>query len=121
MMGEFRPIRWGCLVCLCAGLFGVAGVSGQSNPIVRGKVYSEQVGKKLAYDTDGLEASEKKAWEPLPGAYVVWKGTGLGTATDAHGFFKLEGVIGDTLVISFIGLRSAELPFIGQELSLIHI
>lgn len=114
-MGMFRPVPWGRLLCLCAGLWGFAGVYGQSTTTVRGKVYSQGMSDPSGDDRDVEEGGGKKDWLPLPGAYVVWKGTGSGTATDAHGFFKLEGAIGDTLVVSFIGLQSAELPFIGQD------
>jgi len=47
----------------------------------------------------------------LPGVNVVLKGTQLGTATDANGRYTLsvpEG--GGTLVFTFIGLRSLEIP-----------
>ena len=113
--GGLKPVRWARLFCLCIGLWGVAPVSGQSIKTLRGKVYSKWAGDDSVQYDDAQGASGEKAWESLPGAYVVWKGTGLGTATDAHGFFKLDGVIGDTLMVSFIGLQSAELPFIGQD------
>ena len=110
-----RSVRWGHLLCVCAGLCWFSGVSGQAVATVRGKVYAEQDAGHQGPDHDAHEDGDEKAWEPLPGAYVVWKGTGLGTATDAHGFFKLDGAIGDTLMVSFIGLQSAELPFVGQD------
>ena len=49
--------------------------------------------------------------EPLPGASVVVKGTSTGTIADADGNFSLnipEGT--ETLVISFIGMKTKEVP-----------
>lgn len=49
--------------------------------------------------------------EPLPGASVVAKGTSTGTVADADGGFSLnipEGT--ETLVISFIGMKTKEVP-----------
>ncbi|MCH1574794.1 MAG: carboxypeptidase-like regulatory domain-containing protein, partial [Flavobacteriales bacterium] len=87
----------------------------QKTVVVRGKVFSKQVVDHTGHDHSSEEGRAEENWEALPGAYVVWKSTGQGTATDAHGFFRLEGAEGDTLVASFIGLESAELPFIGQD------
>lgn len=52
----------------------------------------------------------------LPGVNVVVKGTTTGTVTDADGAFTLavpEG--GETLVFTFIGLRSQEVPISGRS------
>ena len=82
---------------------------------VKGKVFSKDQVDHTSYDHDPDEGREEENWLPLPGAYVVWKSTGEGTSTDAHGFFRVEGVEGDTLVASFIGMTTVELPFIGQS------
>ena len=49
---------------------------------------------------------------PLPGVNVVLKGTQVGTVTDADGNYRLTvpGEEGETLVFTFIGLRSEEVP-----------
>jgi TonB family protein len=48
---------------------------------------------------------------PLPGVNVVLKGTTIGTITDDEGKFKLDGIATpSTLVYSFIGLQSKEVP-----------
>ncbi|HET8736158.1 MAG TPA: TonB-dependent receptor [Pricia sp.] len=55
------------------------------------------------------------AMGPLPGASVVIKGTTSGTQTDFDGNFTLDGVPTDgTLVISYIGYASQEIPVDGQ-------
>jgi len=48
---------------------------------------------------------------PLPGVTVVVKGTTNGTITDADGNFSLGNVpSGGTLVFSFVGMRTVEMP-----------
>jgi hypothetical protein len=46
----------------------------------------------------------------LPGVNIVLKGTDIGTATDAGGFFEFPKKlnVGDVLIFSFIGLSSEE-------------
>ncbi|RFZ85075.1 SusC/RagA family TonB-linked outer membrane protein [Mucilaginibacter terrenus] len=52
---------------------------------------------------------------PLPGVSVKLKGTGIGTVTDVNGNFVLDLPNADgTLVFSFIGFTSKELPVNGQ-------
>ncbi len=66
-------------------------VFGQSNITVTGQV------------------TEKGTVEPVAGATVVIKGQGIGTATDADGFYTLANVpSGAILVFSFVGLKSVE-------------
>jgi TonB-linked SusC/RagA family outer membrane protein len=53
---------------------------------------------------------------PLPGASVIIKGTTTGTTTDFDGNYKLNSVTSDaTLVISFIGFITIEVPVNGQS------
>jgi TonB-dependent starch-binding outer membrane protein SusC len=48
---------------------------------------------------------------PLPGATVLVKGTGQGTATDAEGYFTLPSVSAEAvLVVNFLGYTSREFP-----------
>jgi TonB-linked SusC/RagA family outer membrane protein len=54
--------------------------------------------------------------QPLPGVTVVVKGTTHGTITDANGNYSLPNVPADgTLMFSFVGMRSQELPIGGQS------
>lgn len=101
------------VLAVAAGLL-ILPVSAQKTVTVKGKVFSKDQVDHSGHDHAPSEGREEENWLPLPGAYVVWKSTGQGTATDSHGFFRLDGVEGDTLVASFIGMTTVELPFIGQ-------
>lgn len=114
-LNRFRAPFWIRGSVLVAMIFSVGQAWSQKTSTVRGKVFSKQSVDHSAHDHSAEEGRAEENWEALPGAYVVWKSTGQGTATDAHGFFRLQGTVGDTLVASFIGLERAELPFIGQD------
>lgn len=89
-------------------LFISASANAQDLKTVKGKVFIE-----VQVENDhGAMVSQ---WDPLPGAFVVWRSTGEGAASDASGFFKLRGVVGDTLQVSFIGMQTAMMPFVGQD------
>jgi len=45
---------------------------------------------------------------PLPGASVIIKGTSSGAQTDFDGLYTIKANIGDILVVSYIGMKSAE-------------
>jgi TonB-linked SusC/RagA family outer membrane protein len=57
-------------------------------------------------DADGI---------PLPGASIVEKGTSNGTQTDFDGNFTIEVPQDATLVISYIGYATQEIPVSGQD------
>ncbi len=46
----------------------------------------------------------------LPGASILIKGTSRGSTTDANGDFTLTTPVNATLVVSFIGYKTAEIP-----------
>ena len=52
--------------------------------------------------------------ESIPGATVSIKGTTRGTTTDASGAFRLNAASNETLVVSYVGYTSQELPVGGQ-------
>jgi TonB family protein len=58
--------------------------------------------------------------ESLPGANIVIQGTTMGTAADAKGYFKLDNVPDDgLLVVSFVGFKSRILkPVFTSEMSI---
>src|SRR5687768_13341131 len=45
---------------------------------------------------------------PMAGVSVVIKGTTIGTATDANGYYEIEAPIGSVLVFSFVGYSTRE-------------
>lgn len=53
---------------------------------------------------------------PLPGVSIVVKGSTVGTSTDLEGRFELSGVTaGQVLVLTFLGFRTKEVPYRGEE------
>lgn len=53
--------------------------------------------------------------EGLPGASVIEKGTTNGTTTDLNGLYKLNLPENATIVVSFVGYRTMEIPLAGQS------
>nr|GFC34187.1 hypothetical protein [Tanacetum cinerariifolium] len=52
--------------------------------------------------------------EPLPGANVVVKNTNNGAATNLEGQYSINAPAGATLVFSFVGYPSQEIPLNGR-------
>ena len=88
-------------------------------------VYERQIviRKAIQYQSMGNQEQNKKIsgivtdknGSPLPGVTVVVKGTTRGTITDADGNYSLTDVSSDaTLVFSFVGMKTQELPIEGQ-------
>ena len=53
--------------------------------------------------------------EPLPGVSVYIKGTNTGGITDPNGMYNIVVTEGNTVVFSFIGYRTQEVVYEGQE------
>lgn len=53
--------------------------------------------------------------EGLPGVNVVLKGSTIGAITDTDGNFKINAPVEGTLVFSFIGYKTVEIPLNGQS------
>ena len=51
---------------------------------------------------------------PIPGASIVVKGTTIGTVTNADGDFTLSVPENETLVVSFVGMKTVEIPITSQ-------
>lgn len=82
-------------VLFLASILVMAGtISAQAPQTIRGKV---------TFDEDG---------QPLPGVSVFVKGTTVGAVTELDGTYVITGVPSDakTLVVSFIGMVTQELP-----------
>lgn len=56
--------------------------------------------------------------DPLPGATVFIKGTSNGTTTNFDGNFELNALVGDTLVISYLSMKTQELVVLSSPLSI---
>ena len=65
-------------------------------------------------DLSGAVTSSEDG-SPIPGASVVAKGTTMGTVTDTDGKFTLKvPVSAKALMVSFVGMVSAEVPITGS-------
>lgn len=53
--------------------------------------------------------------QPLPGVSVVVKGTSTGTVTDENGAFAINATGDNTLIFSFIGFKTQEVPIGGRS------
>ncbi|MFC0876431.1 SusC/RagA family TonB-linked outer membrane protein [Saccharicrinis sp. FJH2] len=62
------------------------------------------------------KVTDAKTGDPLPGVNVVAKGTGTGVITDIDGNYTFNVPEGtETIVYSFIGMKTMEIPFTGQS------
>ena len=58
----------------------------------------------------------KETFDPLPGATVMWKGSAVGTVTDAFGYFQLDVRRNpDTLRVSMVGYQTVDVYFSGES------
>ena len=53
--------------------------------------------------------------EPIIGANVVEKGTTNGTITDIDGNYSINAKKGSTIVVSYIGYKTQEVKYTGQQ------
>ncbi len=60
------------------------------------------------------EVTSSDDGSPIPGASVVVKGTTIGTVTDADGIFTLNVPENETLIVSFVGMKTVEIPITSQ-------
>ena len=81
---------------------------------LRGKVFAPE--DHSGHNHAPGEHVGKETFEPLPGASVLWKGSGLGTVTDGFGFFQLEvRRVPDTLRVSMVGYTTVDVLFSGES------
>ncbi|MEG2061506.1 MAG: carboxypeptidase-like regulatory domain-containing protein, partial [Alistipes sp.] len=98
-----RKNPWSLLLIFAACLFLTLPVAGQTPP--RTKIAS------------GVVVDEKGT--PIIGSNIIVKGTTSGTTSDSNGHFSLNvPASGKTIVASFIGMTSAEIP-VGENLRVI--
>ncbi len=86
---------------------------GESKIVKIDTVKTPKVNNKLATSVlptklvSGLVYDESKL--PLPGVNIIIKGTTTGTQTDFDGNFSLRAKKGDTLVFTYVGLKTKEI------------
>ena len=101
----------------------------KKDSMIRGQVLTQSCAVKITGDTVIMEKPAEPGIvisgritnennEPVPHASVVIKGTRIGVAADAAGFFKLQPAPGwktVTLVTSGVGFMTKELPVIRSD------
>lgn len=74
----------------------------------------KQLAKAIQQTITG-KVTDAETGETLPGVNIMVKGTTTGTSTDKIGGFELEvPSLQDTLVVSFVGYQTKEVPINGQ-------
>lgn len=97
MTKKIEPIRIGALIAALLFLGATANIYAQDTR-VSGTV------------------KDAKTSETLPGVNILVKGTARGTSTGADGTFTLPvASLNDTLVVSFIGYQTKNIPINGRE------
>ena len=99
----------GCLLLLAS-----LSLEASAQKTLRGKVFApeDQSGHNHA---PGAYVG-KETFDPLPGATVMWKGSGVGEVTDAFGFFQLDVRSNpDTLRVSMVGYQTVDVYFSGED------
>ena len=56
--------------------------------------------------------------EPLPGATLFIKGSSIGATTNLDGVFSIASKIGDTLVVSYLGMKTKEVVVLSSPISI---
>ena len=98
---------------VCVALFATWCAEANAQNTLRGKVYAPE-------DHSGHNHAPgahvgKESFDPLPGATVMWKGSGTGTVTDAFGFFQLDVRRNpDTLRVSMVGYQTVDVYYSGE-------
>lgn len=92
-----------------AGLAALAILSGGATGFASAPLYAAPAAAVAPAITVTGTVTDAQG-EPLIGATVLVKGSTLGTSTDLDGKFTLKNVTGKTLVISYVGYRTKEVP-----------
>ena len=61
---------------------------------------------------------EAKSQEPLPGATILIKGTAKGVTSDFDGNFEINTKIGETIVASFLGMKTQEVLVLSSPITI---
>ncbi|WP_185958434.1 SusC/RagA family TonB-linked outer membrane protein [Fodinibius sediminis] len=83
---------------------------------------SEEKSLEKIQETIKGTVTDASSGETLPGVNILVKGTTTGTSTDAEGSFELTvPSLQDTLVVSFIGYQTREIPIDGRTTIAINL
>ena len=98
----------GCLLLLASLSLDLS-----AQKTLRGKVFAPE--DHLGHNHAPGAHVGKETFDPLPGATVMWKGSGVGTVTDAFGFFQLDVRRNpDTLRVSMVGYQTVDVYYSGE-------
>ena len=96
-----------------AGLVLLTSLSGYANTMTGNS--NEPAIQSVLQQTKNVTGIVKDALgDPIIGVNVVVKGTTIGTVTDMNGAYSLQADANATLVISYIGYKTQEIPVKGQ-------
>ena len=91
-----------CLKKLFENTSYVYEINGKTIAIVKKDAQNPEMMKKVL--VKGKVIDERQ--EPVIGATILIEGTSIGVSTDVKGEFKLEIPVGESIVVSFIGMES---------------
>ena len=98
----------GCLLLLVS-----LSLDASAQKTLRGKVFAPE--DHSVHDQASGAHVGKETFDPLPGATVMWKGSGVGAVTDAFGFFHLDVRRNpDTLRVSMVGYQTVDVYYSGE-------
>ena len=99
----------GCLLLLAS-----LSLDASAQKTLRGKVFAPE--DHSGHNHAPTAHVGKETFDPLPGATVMWKGSGVGAVTDAFGFFQLDVRRNpDTLRVSMVGYQTVDVYFSGED------
>ena len=95
-------------------LFATWSAEANAQKALRGKVFAPE--NHSEHDHAPGAHVGKETFDPLPGATVMWKGSAVGTVTDAFGYFQLDVRRNpDTLRVSMVGYQTVDVYFSGES------
>jgi TonB-linked SusC/RagA family outer membrane protein len=111
-LNKRNVIRAACAPLLLALFLPGSGVAAERNAGLSLNMGATSTASRWVNVTGTVKDSKG---EPLPGVTVKIKGTNTGTSTDVNGVFRLNLPTGnETLVFSFVGFNSIEVPAAGR-------
>lgn len=102
------------LLGACLALLASWTPEASAQKTLRGKVFAPE--DHSGHNHAPGDHVGKETFDPLPGATVMWKGSGTGTVTDAFGYFQLDVRRNpDTLRVSMVGYQTVDVYFSGES------